>query len=235
MDLARVKPEAVNHKEFGLKSNPTKNSILNITFYQTDIKDYQTQVQTPDPGVNRGYLANAEKVRVKGIELDGSVRIGQHLRFNTALAYTDGKYVKFTNAPVPLEEVGGPEAFKDISGGALPGISKWSGSFGGEVNTEGNLLGLSGNFFLAADLFFRSKFSSSPSPSEYLNIDAYSLINARVGFRANNGVSVLVWSRNLTNKDYYEQLLAAPGSYGQYAGIVGDPRTYGVTLRYSWK
>lgn len=235
LDLARVKPEAVNHKEFGLKSNPTKNSILNITFYQTDIKDYQTQVQTPDPGVNRGYLANAEKVRVKGIELDGSVRIGQHLRFNTALAYTDGKYVKFTNAPVPLEEVGGPEAFKDISGGALPGISKWSGSFGGEVNTEGNLLGLSGNFFLAADLFFRSKFSSSPSPSEYLNIDAYSLINARVGFRANNGVSVLVWSRNLTNKDYYEQLLAAPGSYGQYAGIVGDPRTYGVTLRYSWK
>jgi len=46
---------------------------------------------------------------------------------------------------------------------------------------------------------------------------------------------VFVWSRNLTNKDYYEQLLAAPGSYGQYAGVVADPRTYGVTLRYNWK
>jgi hypothetical protein len=28
---------------------------------------------------------------------------------------TDGKYVSFTNAPVPLEEVGGAQAFKDVS------------------------------------------------------------------------------------------------------------------------
>src|SRR5690606_25378764 len=53
LDLARVKPEAVNHKEIGLKSSPSRNSILNLTLYQTDIKDYQTLVQTPEPGVNR--------------------------------------------------------------------------------------------------------------------------------------------------------------------------------------
>ncbi|MNT44669.1 TonB dependent receptor [compost metagenome] len=88
---------------------------------------------------------------------------------------------------------------------------------------------------MGADLFHRSKFSSSSSPSQYLNIDAYSVLNARLGFRGSNGISVFVWSRNLTNKDYYEQLLAAPGSYGQYAGVVADPRTYGVTLRYNWK
>ncbi|MFZ4862522.1 TonB-dependent receptor [Sphingobacterium sp. Mn56C] len=235
LDLARVKPEGVQHKEFGIKSSPGKNAILNLTLYQTDIKDFQTQVQTPDPGVNRGYLANAEKVRVQGIELDGSVNIKNILRLNTALAYTDGKYTKFTNAPVPLEEVGGAQAFKDISGGELPGISKWSGSFGAEVSQKGALIGLQGKFFLAADLFFRSKFSSSPSPSKYLNIDGYSLLNARVGFSGTNGISILVWSRNLANTDYYEQLLAAPGSYGQYAGILGDPRTYGVTLRYNWR
>lgn len=233
LELARVKPESVNHKEIGFKTSPSRNSILNLTLFQTDIKDYQTLVQTPEPGVNRGYLANAEQVRVKGIEFDGSVRVRRFLRLNAAAAYTDGKYIKFTNAPVPLEEVGGPEAFKDISGGRLPGISKWSSSITAEFTQNGKLLGLEGQFILGADLFYRSEFSSSPSPSKYLNIDGYSVLNGRLGFKSDNGISILIWSRNLTNKNYYEQLLAAPGSYGQYAGVIADPRTYGVTLRYN--
>ncbi|WP_337043564.1 TonB-dependent receptor [Emticicia sp. 17c] len=234
IDLAKVKPEFVTHKEIGIKTKPSANSILNITFHNTDIKDYQTQVQTPEPGVNRGYLANAEKVRVIGVELDGNIRLNNHLTLNAALAYTDGKYVSFKNAPVPLEEVGGAQAFKDVSGGALPGISKWAGSLGGELTTKGEFIGLKGNYFLGVDGFFRSKFSSSPSPSKYLNIDGYALFNARLGFRASNGITFFVWGRNLFNKNYFEQLLAAPGSAGNYAGILGDPRTYGVTLRYTY-
>ena len=232
-DLAEVKPESVNHYELGIKTNPIRNAFLNLTVYQTRIKDYQTQVQTPDPGVNRGYLANAEKVSVKGFELDGSIKANNFLRINAAFAYTDGKYDSFTNAPVPLEEVGGAQAFKDISGGALPGISKWSWTIAPELSTKGELFALQGVYFIGVDAFYRSKFSSSPSPSQYLNIDAYNLLNGRVGFRASNGLSVIVWSRNLTNKDYYEQLLAAPGNFGQYAGVVGDPRTYGITLKYN--
>ncbi|WP_254412587.1 TonB-dependent receptor [Dyadobacter diqingensis] len=233
IDLANVKPEYVDHKEFGIKTKPTSNSVLNLTVYRSDIKDYQTQVQTPEPGVNRGYLANAEKVRVQGVELDGNLRL-KHFTFNAAVAYTDGKYVRFANAPVPLEEVGGTQAFKDVSGGRLPGISKWSGSVGGEVVVKGTFVGLTGNYFLGVDEFLRSDFSSSPSPSQYLNIGGYGLTNARLGFRASNGLSFFLWGRNIFNKNYYEQLLAAPGSYGQYAGIVGDQRTYGVTVRFTY-
>ncbi|MCI0920378.1 TonB-dependent receptor [Sphingobacterium rhinopitheci] len=234
-ELAEVRPEAVNYYEIGIKTNPTRNSILNFNIYLNDIKDYQTQVQTPEPGVNRGYLANAENVQVKGFELDGSLNIGYFLRINGAFAYTDAKYKKFTNAPVPLEEVGGPQAFKDISGEVLPGVSKWAWSLGAEANKGGKLIGINGSYFVAADVFYRSKFSSSSSPSQFLNIDAYALLNARVGFKGSNGITLYIWSRNLGNKDYYEQLLAAPGSYGQYAGVVADQRTYGVTLRYTWK
>jgi iron complex outermembrane receptor protein len=234
VDLATVKPEFVKHIEFGIKTEPSANSILNVVFFDDEIKDYQTQVQTPEPGVNRGYLANAEKVRVRGVEVDGNIRINNHLTFNGAVAYTDGKYVSFINAPVPLEEVGGTQAFKDVSGGRLPGISKWAGSFGAETTTKGSLFGLKGNYFAGLDVYFRSEFSSSPSPSQFLNIDGYSLLNGRVGFRASNGLSLFVWGRNLSNKDYFEQLLAAPGSAGQYAGILGDPRTYGTTLRFSF-
>lgn len=234
-DLASVKPEAVNHVEFGLKTSPAKYFILNFTAYQTVIKDYQTQVQTPDPSVNRGYLANAEKVSVKGFELDASIKPLRFLCFNGALAYTDGKYDKFTNAPVPLEEVGGPQAFKDISGGELPGISKWSWTLATEVTSKGNFLSLLGSYFFEADVFYRSKFSSSASPSKYLNINAYALLNARLGFRASNGLSITVWSRNITGKNYYEQLLAAPGNYGHYIGVIGDPATYGITFKYTLK
>jgi len=234
-DLARVRPESVNHYELGLKTSPIRGAFLNITAYRTNIDDYQIQVQSPDPSVNRGYLANAEQVRVQGFEVDGGIRINDFVRFNGSLAYTDGKYLKFTNAPVPLEEVGGEQAYKDVSGGLLPGISKWSWSFGTELTQNGKFLDLEGSYFLGADAFYRSDFSSSPSPSKYLNVDRYALVNARVGFKALNGIALYIWSRNLTNTNYYEQLLAAPGNYGQYYGVVGDPRTFGVTLRYNLK
>jgi iron complex outermembrane receptor protein len=234
IDLARVNPEFVTHYEIGIKTRPTPQSTLNVTLYNTEIKDYQTQVQTAEVGVNRGYLANAEKVRVQGVEVDGNIRVGNHFSFNTAISYTDGKYVSFTNAPVPLEETGSTNAFKDISGGDLPGISKWAGSLGGEYSNSGKLLSLKGNYFIALDTYYRSTFSSSASPSQYLNIEGYSIVNGRIGFRASNGLSILLWGRNILNQNYFEQLLPAAGNAGQYAAVLGDPATYGTTFRFTF-
>jgi iron complex outermembrane recepter protein len=233
LELAVIKPEYVKHYEVGLKTNPSAASTLNLAVFNTDINDYQTQVQTAEVGVNRGYLANAEKVNVKGAELDGNITFSDHFSLFGAVAYTDGKYKTFKNAPVPLEETGGTNAFKDISGSRLPGISKWTVTLGGEASTRGKFLGQGGKYFLAVDGYYRSEFSSSPSPSPFLNIDGYAIFNARLGFKA-KAVSVFVWGRNLFNKDYYEQLLVAAGNAGQYAAVLGDPRTYGITLRYNF-
>src|SRR5690606_41080067 len=63
----------------------------------TDIEDYQAQVQTADIGVNRGYLANAEEVQVRGFEIDGRIVLGS-ISLQGAYAWTDGEYVSFTNA-----------------------------------------------------------------------------------------------------------------------------------------
>ena len=233
-DLAIIKPESVRHFEVGVKTSPSKKSILNIVFHNTTIDDYQTQVQTAEVGVNRGYLANAEKVRFYGAELDGSVQVSQRFSIYGNVAYTESEYVSFKNAPVPLEETGATQSFKDISGGKLPGISKWAGSLGGEVlfgSTD--IFGQPGKYFFAMDGFARSSFSSSPSPSQFLNIDGYAIVNGRLGFRSSPGLTFFIWGRNLLNKDYFEQLLPAAGNAGHYAGVLGDPRTYGVTLRYS--
>ncbi|MFH7000113.1 TonB-dependent receptor [Flavobacterium sp. FlaQc-57] len=233
LDLAVIKPEKVNHYEIGIKTSPFKNSIFNLAFFNTDIKDFQTNVQAAELGVNRGYLANADKVRVRGAELDASFVFSQHFTLNAAATYTDGKYVKFTNAPLPLEETGAPVAFKDVSGTELPGASKWAGSLGGELSNNAKFFGNKGKVFLALDSYARSEFSSSPSASKYLVVPGYAIFNARLGFRAADGLSIHFWGRNLLNKDYYEQLLPAGGNTGQYAGVIGDQRTYGVTLKYS--
>lgn len=236
LELATIKPEDVNHFEIGVKTNPGKHSTLNITAHHAIIKDYQTQVQTAEVGVNRGYLANAEKVKVRGVELDGAVKLNNHFSFFGNLAYTNGQYISFTNAPLPLEETGASQSFKDVSKGELPGISDWAGSLGGEIlSASKTVFGHSGNIFFATDVYYRSSFSSSASPSKFLNVEGYALLNGRAGFRAPLGLTFFVWARNLLAKDYFEQLLPAAGNAGHYAAVLGDPRTFGITLRYGFQ
>jgi iron complex outermembrane receptor protein len=67
-----------------------------------------------------------------------------------------------------------------------------------------------------------------------LNVEGYSISNARIGFRTTNGISVYAWGRNILNKDYFEQLLPAAGNAGQYAAVLGDPATVGLTVKYSY-
>jgi iron complex outermembrane receptor protein len=230
LSAATVKPEDVRHVEFGLKTTPFRGATANVTVYDTAITDFQTQVVNAGVGVLRGYLANAEKARVRGVEFDGSARATRHLSFYAAAAYTDGRYISFTDAPPPLEDTGGPQV-KDVSGSLLPGISKWAGSFGAEYSNPSRLFGRSGDFFGALDASYRSSFSSSASASRYLVVEGYSLLNARVGFRWTDGWTVSLWSRNLLGRDYFELLTAAPGNTGLYVGQPGDGRTVGVTLR----
>lgn len=233
LNLAVIKPEDVNHYELGVKTSPIKNSIVNLTIFSTAIKDFQTNVQSAELGVNRGYLANADKVQVKGAELDVSFIINKHFSVNAAGTYTDGKYIKFTNAPLPLEETGSAVSFKDVSGTDLPGVSKWAGSLGTEYTKVASFFGNKGKFFVAVDAYARSEFSSNPSASKYLLVPGYALFNSSLGFRVSDGLSVNFWGRNLFNKDYYEQLLPAGGNSGHYAGVLGDQRTFGITFRYS--
>ena len=158
---AAVKPEDVHNIEVGVKTEPFPGVTANIAVYDTEIKDFQAQVTNGSVGVIRGYLANAEKVRVRGVEFDGSARVSNNFSLYAAVAYTDGKYVSFPDAPPPLEETGGP-AFVDISGSLLPGISKWALSVGGEYAHRGSLLNRTGQFFGALDTSYRSRFLRAP-------------------------------------------------------------------------
>lgn len=230
LEAAVVRPERVRHVEVGVKTEPLSGVTANVTVFDTGIRDFQTQVVNAQVGVLRGYLANADKVRVRGAELDGSARIANRLTIHGAAAFTDASYVSFPDAPPPLEETGGPPA-KDVSGSVLPGVSRWAFTVNGEYARPATVWHRAGEVFGGLDASYRSAFSSSPSASRYLVVNGYSVLNARVGIRWQDGWSVFVWSRNLLNTDYYEFLNAVPGNSGLYVGLPGDPRTVGVTLR----
>ncbi|HUK33219.1 MAG TPA: TonB-dependent receptor [Vicinamibacterales bacterium] len=231
---AVVKPENVHNYEVGIKTTPFRAVTANLTGFDTEIRNFQTQVTNGSVGVIRGYLANAEKVRVRGAEFDSSARVGRSVSLYAAAAYTDARYVTFTDAPPPLELTGGPN-FVDASDTILPGISKWAVSLGGETTKHGSVVGRSGEYFAALDTSYRSSFSSSATYSAYMIVPSYVLVNARVGFRVANGWTLSVWARNLLNTNYFDLLTAAPGNTGLIVGQPGDQRTAGVTLRFTVK
>jgi iron complex outermembrane receptor protein len=249
LSSATVKPESENNYEIGLKSQFLDRRLtLNLAGFWTDVKDYQATVTNGQLGVIRGYLANAAKVRVRGVEFDSSFRPSARLNLYVNGAYTDAKYIDFKDAPCPPELAGGSTptlahpgtdpagtpggyspTFCDISGQVLPGISKWSFGYGGEYNIPVH----GGELYVGYDGSYRSKFQSNPSPSAYTWIYGYSLSNFRIGFRKDKW-NVFGWVRNAFNQNYFELLSVQSGSTGLIVGQPGDPRTYGGTIRMSF-
>ncbi len=253
LGAATVKPESVNDYELGLKTQLAGHrATINVAGFWTDIFDYQATVTNGQLGVLRGYLANADHVRTRGVEIDSALRPTTRLNLYANGAYTDARYVRFAGAPCPPELSGGTVAAAgqaasapgtaggispaacDISGQVLPGVSKWAASFGAEYDLPGRLFGGTGQFYLGYDGSYRSRFSSNPSPSTYMYIAGYSISNFRLGFKAAGSWNAFAWLRNAFGQDYFELLTTQSGNTGLIVGQPGDPRTYGVTLSKSF-
>lgn len=248
LSAGAIKPEKVDHFEIGVKSQFwDRRATLNLNGFWTEIRDYQANVNNAQLGLLRGYLANADKVRVRGVEADFSIRPSERFVGYLNGAYTDHEYVRFVDAPCPPELSGGgtgtpigapgvpganSPANCDISGQWLPGISNWAASWGGEANAPTSLFGREGQVYVGYDASYRSKFSSNASRSIYLDVDGYSLHNFRLGFRTDDGFNIYGWLRNAFDAEYFEQLAVTPGSTGLVAGQPGDPRTWGLTTAF---
>jgi iron complex outermembrane receptor protein len=187
-------------------------------------------------------------VKVQGVEVDFSIRPTERVSAYVNAAYTDGRYDRFVDAPCPPELSGGTTAAAgqaisapgtaggispancDISGQWLPGISKWAASYGIEYNVPLAAFG-GGEAYAGFDGNYRSTFSSNASRSAYTDIDAFSVNNLRLGYRADADWEVFAWVRNAFDEEYFELLATTPGDTGLVAGQPGDPRTWGVTVK----
>jgi iron complex outermembrane recepter protein len=92
------------------------------------------------------------------------------------------------------------------------------------------LFGAPGRVQAGLDVYARSGFSSSPTPSRFLDVAGYVLVNAQLGWQSESGFTVSAWVRNAFNRNYFDFLSAAPGGSGLVVGQPGDPRTFGITL-----
>ncbi len=231
LGAATVRPEQVDHYEVGLKTQfADKRVTLNLAGFWTEIKDYQATVTNGQFAVVRGYLANADKVRVRGVEADFSARPSERLRIYASGAFTDHEYVRFTDAPCPPELSGGAIPNCDISGQWLPGISRWAASYGFEYNVPVAFPEGEAQVYFGLDGSYRANFSANPSRSRFTDIGGYALTNLRAGIRLEDRVNIFAWVRNAFDTDYFDLLALQPGNTGLIVGQPGDPRTYGVTL-----
>jgi iron complex outermembrane receptor protein len=222
-----VAPEKVDNFEIGVKSQFLDRKLtVNAGAFLTNVKDYQANVSVIINNVTNQYISNIPKVRTKGIEGDAAYAPSKWVSLSASFAYTDARYVAYTDAPAAPDN---PTAngIQNLSGVPLPGVSKFAYSLVADVS---QLVGRDLEGYVHADYLHRSSFNSSTSNSFYSIVPAYGLLDGRIGIRtADRKYDLSVWAKNLTNKNYY--ISRAATNYGLITAAVGDPRTYGVTLR----
>jgi iron complex outermembrane receptor protein len=235
LTAAVINPEKNTTVELGVKAQLFADRMqLNADIFDTRVRDFQANVVDTGPGALRGYLANIDEVRVKGIEVDGSVAVTDGLALRFSVARTDGEYVSYQNGPCPLELTGTATSVCDLSGKPLASLPKLVLSGGFEYERPAQVLGMAGNVYLRSDITRRDDSNAQSSISQYTWIDGYNLVNTSVGFMQGEAWDLSLWLRNVLKEEYMQTLTVQAGNSGLIVGLPSDPATYGLTLRATY-
>ncbi|MDC7682357.1 TonB-dependent receptor [Asticcacaulis sp. BYS171W] len=248
------KPETVDSYEVGLKTSLFSNKLLfNITAFDQAYKDFQLNTFLGTAFV----VESIPELKSKGVDADiyWTTPI-RGLSVQGGVAYADTKYGTFT-----ASDLSNPARFPQLS--LLPGSQmsfapKWTSTLA--VTWSGNVasnLRLSGN--LSAK--YSSEYNTGSDLIPYKMQDSYTLLNGRIGIGASDQKWMLeFWAQNLTDETYKQVVINAPlqgtgfantttvqtggsnpGTYynaatdtNTYDAFMGQPRTYGVTLRVKY-
>ncbi|TVV75495.1 TonB-dependent receptor [Sphingomonas solaris] len=233
LNTAVVKPEKNTAWEVGLKTQLFDRRLtLNIDAFHTTVRDFQANVTDTGAAVAlRTYLANIPEVRVKGIEADAIAQVTRDFQLRASGAYSRGRYVSYPNGPCPIERIGTGTSACDLSGRGLSGLPKWSVTLGADYAHPLDGLGRDGAILLHVSSNTRSRTFGDPTASAFTIIGGYTIVNGSIGLRFAEGLEVAVFSRNLFDKNYIQNLTIQAGNSGLVLGTPNDPRTIGATLR----
>jgi iron complex outermembrane receptor protein len=232
-DSLLIGTERANNAELGFKSTLWDHRLqLNANVFWTQVNAYQTNAYDAENRVQ--YLTNAGSVRSRGVEFESTVIPLRGLTLNINGSYNDVSYLSYKDAPCPPEvsQAPGAPASCDLSGHQVVGASKWIGNANGEYKWN-----LDNGFepYVTASYAFRSKAVGTVEDSDYGQIPSYAVVNFSTGLRGdfNQGQwDVSLWLKNAFDKTYYTTLWT--GGNGGYEGLLGTPRTLGVTGRYDF-
>ena len=232
-DSLLIGTERANNAELGFKSTLWDHRLqLNANVFWTQVNAYQTNAYDAENRVQ--YLTNAGSVRSRGVEFESTLIPLRGLTLNVNGSFNDVSYLSYKDAPCPPEisQAPGAPASCDLSGHQVVGASKWIGNANGEYKWN-----LDNGFepYVTASYAFRSKAVGTVEDSDYGQIPSYAVVNLSTGLRGdfNQGQwDVSLWLKNAFDKTYYTTLWT--GGNGGYEGLLGTPRTLGVTGRYDF-
>jgi iron complex outermembrane receptor protein len=236
-----VKPERIDSYEVGLKTAWFDNRLVaNADLFWDEDSDYQGIVAAPlnaSGTTFTTYSSSVPKVLTRGFEFDSTALPLDWLSLNFAGAYTEGLYESYPDGQCPVELVGSATKICNLTGKVLPGNSRWTMAAGGEGSQplgwywHHDLVGYAG-----ADYSLRSSTFVAANDSITSKVPGYGLLDARAGVRTADGLyDLFVWGHNVTNTRYYLVRSFAPPFSGLTYGNIGDPATFGATLRIKFR
>lgn len=210
--------EFADSYELGFKSTLAEGNLLfNGSLFYTDYSDFQL-----NSFLGTSYVVRSiPQLTVQGADLDLLWNTGvEGLSLQAGITYLDSKY---GDDPLPDE---GLALLPGATGGFAP---KWQDSVA--MTYEWPFADtMIGRFNIAARYSSEYNTGSDLDPEKLQ--EAYTLVNARVGFGRADGIWMLeFWAQNLTDETYQQVAFDAPIQTGSWNAFLGAPRTYGMTLR----
>ncbi len=233
--LETVGPEKVDAYELGAKLTfrGAVPGYFNIAGFYNDFADQQifgALVAKPTSGLAGGAaLINAGKSVIKGIEIDTGVTVLDVLRLGAGYTYLDTKLKDLIPPTLSPDSPFAQIIPRGVVGGPLTYSPKHKLTLSGDVKVP---MGDAGA--LTAGAVFA--YTSSQFVDGNLKIPGYSLLSLNAGLTniAGTGIDITAFANNVTNKKYR---VTAGGGF-ESSGILdysyGQPRFYGLRVRYSF-
>ena len=166
------------------------------------------------PGLCGQYL-NIGNARVKGFELEGTLRPVAGMSIDGALSLTDFKFISINYPTTSI-----------VVGASRPGIGRWKWSLGAQY--EADLGADIGTLTPRVDVSYTPGYCGNFTCDPNVKVDSYTIANARLTYRSpGEAWSVALEATNLFDKYYYVNKFATFYVDGQ----PGRPREVAVTVR----
>lgn len=192
---------------------------FDVALYHTDYENFQVPVTLANP--IRQPVINAGAARTQGLEAQVTAVPTMHLNISVGLSYVDAKYQDFLLA--------GINGLTDYSGNELRNAPKFAAS----INSSYEIPSRVGNWELRGDYTYSSSYENDQllqgGQFSVFRQPGFGLLGAQFGLKdaLGSSVSVFLWGKNLTDREYLTYAYPAV----PYAGVYGEPRSFGVRLR----
>lgn len=214
-------PEYAVNYEAGVKSLFFDRRLtVNVSTFVTKFDDFQVFQFLPTQTTNGTVLSltNAGKVTSKGVELDISAALTEHLQFSVNTAYTNARFDEFKN---------GGGIGKNYDDHYLPYAPK--NNYFIALDYTRPVFGKT-DVFAHIDYGYTDDYYSNPNNLPGNRIPGRSLTNARLGVKVDDSWDVSVWVKNLADDTSLRQ--KSVSFLGVPRGVYNSPRTYGLELKY---